>query len=374
MSVDRTSIVNYPDRCEKDAKEISKLLIKEIIETTKKHIDKYKFKPTDKEFHLLWEYVFEKIGFADVLFINELSNTEHGNIIWEKLSNVLNKQLTIKEFLSSKEITLINFDLSSLDILSKKLILTKLISAKKINIENSNISITQENLTKTKLIRKRRSFSEFDILICADEWNPFDEKYDIVSNLYPMIPQRLFDLLDRETIQKVNDKTKIVHSYSNGFTALFTQSPLLINEEIGLYMEERGSFNKKKNNIYNFENKRSNIGLFELNERYSFLKNKEKYVLMVYISPKDLNKDENIELEKYVIKDPSYVKGIREGWSLLVTSMDKENIIIYPGKTTRDVLVSKISKEFWEEYNDYTFKFTDGTILKNNNVNISKPI
>jgi molecular chaperone HtpG len=364
LSVDRTSIVDYPDKCEKVAEEISKLLIKVIIETTKNHIEKYKFKSTDKEFHLLWEYVFEKIGFADILFINDLSNTEYGNIIWEKLSNVLNKQLSIKEFLSSKEITLINFNLSTLDVLSKKLILTKLISAKKINIENSNISIEQENLIKTNLIKKRRSFSEFDILICTDEWNPFDDKYDIVSNLYPLIPQRLFNLLDRQTIQKINDKTKILHSYSNGLTSLFSQSPLLINEGLGLYIDEKVSLGKKKNNIYNFENKRSNIGLFELNEKHLLLKNKEKYVLMVYISPKDLNKEETKELEKYVTKDPSYVKGVREGWSLLVTSMDKENIIIYPGRTTRDVLVSKISKEFWEEYNDYTFKFTDNTVLK----------
>lgn len=364
LSVDRTSIVDYPDKCEKAAEEISKLLIKVIIETTKNHIEKYQFKSTDKEFHLLWEYVFEKIGFADVLFINDLSNTEYGNIIWEKLSHVLNKQLSIKEFLSAKEVTLINFNLSTLDVLSKKLILTKLISAKKISIENSNISIEQENLIKTNLIKKRRSFSEFDILICTDEWNPFDDKYDIVSNLYPLIPQRLFNLLDRQTIQKVNDKAIILHSYSNGLTALFSQSPLLINERLGLYIEEKISLRDKKNNIYNFDKKRSSIGLFELNEKHLLLKNKEKYVLMVYISPNDLNNDEEKELEKYVTKDPSYLKGVKEGWSLLVTSMEKENIIICPGKTSRENLISLISDDFWQTYKDYTFKFTDNIIMK----------
>ena len=85
--------------------------------------------------------------------------------------------------------------------------------------------------------------------------------------------------------------------------------------------------------------------------------------LIEYLYPLYKSKEEN-ELEKYTIKDPSYVKGVREGWSILATSMDIDNVIIAPGKVTREHLVSLISDDFWEEYKDYTFKFTDNTIMQ----------
>lgn len=364
LSVDRTSIIEYPNECEKIAEEISKLLLKEILKATKNHIEKNNFNSEKKEFQLIWEYIFEKIGFADTMFINELSPTEYGNIIWEKLTKSLNQQLSIRDFLAVKEIRIHKFNLSNLDILSKKLIITKLISANRINIDASYVSIEQEVLVKTNLIQNRHSFSEYDMLICADDWNPFDKNYDIVSNLYPLIPKRLFEVLDKYSVKKINHKIKIFHSCSNGLTALFSQSPLLINEKLGLYIEEKGSFGKKKNDIYNFRMKRENIALFELNDRFFVSQKKENYVLMVYISPNELSAEQDLELNKYIKTDINYVKGVKEGWSLLVTSMEKENIIIFPGKASREKLVSLISNDFWETYKDYTFKFTDNTIMK----------
>lgn len=44
--------------------------------------------------------------------------------------------------------------------------------------------------------------------------------------------------------------------------------------------------------------------------------------------------------------------------------MEKENIIIIPGKCTKSDLVNKISNSFWEEYNEFTFKFVDESIVK----------
>lgn len=205
------------------------------------------------------------------------------------------------------------------------------------------------------------------MLISTDNWNTFNSEYDIVSNLYPLIPERLFNLLGHGYVQEINNKIKLVHSFSNGITAFFNQSPLLINKKLGLYIQEKDSFEKRKNEIYSFDQKRSNISLFELNERYFGNKKKEKYVLMVYISANKLDSEQKKELEKYKTSDSNYVKGVIEGWSLLVTSMEKENIIIKPGKSTREELTHLISDNFWEENKDYVFKFTDETEMKNKN-------
>jgi len=361
LSVDRTSTITYPSECEIVATELAELLLKEILNKTKEHIAKYKLEQNGKEVELIWKYIFEKIGFADTLFINELSLTEYGNIYWKPLENTINDHFSVRQFITSKKILIGSYNIRELDILTKKLILTKLISATRISINNSSVSLESEGLLKTNLIQKKYSFSEFDLLINADDWNVSNYDYDIITSLYPLIPTKLFNLLDKLHVQEINNKIKIIHSFSNGLTAFFNQSPLLINENLGLYIEEK-NWGESKNSVYNFENKRAKINLFELNERYRKVLNEERYVLVVFISPVALNSQEQEQLKK--IKDPSYIKGVQEGWSLLITSMDKENIVIIPGECSRDQLVAKLSNSFWEEYKEITFKFTDGPVME----------
>lgn len=220
-----------------------------------------------------------------------------------------------------------------------------------------------DSLSKTNLIGKRNDFNEKDLLIVADEWNTSFSEYDIISNLYPIIPARLFKLINQYRSKQVNKRVKIIGSYSNGISAFFHQSPLLINETLGLYISKKDSFGKEKTSIYNFEEKRSNIPLFEINDTFSKIKDKVVYVLLVFIPPKELTLDEELELQKIRDKDLSYTKGVEEGWSLLVTGMDIENIVIIPGKCTRNDLVLRLSNTFWKKYKDFTFKFTDETII-----------
>lgn len=44
--------------------------------------------------------------------------------------------------------------------------------------------------------------------------------------------------------------------------------------------------------------------------------------------------------------------------------MKKQNLVIIAGKTTRQQLVNKLSDDFWEEYADYEFRFTDDTLME----------
>jgi len=363
LSVDRTSIVAYPVECEKEAEVLSLTVLKEILNKAKYHIERFNIEPDSPVFNLLWEYIFEKIGFADTLFINELSHTEYGEIVWKGIKTITGKDISIKNFLVSKEVELKEFNLASLDILTKKIILSKLISAKSIKVQKNSLFIDCEGFLNTNLIEKRNSISDHELLIKSDEWKVDNNEYDIVSNLYPLIPERLFNLLDKMHVQIVNERLKIVHAFSNGITAFFTQSPLLISETLGLYMTEN-SFGKKQNEIFNFERKCSRFALFELNERFYMNKQKEVYFLVVFISPRELTKEEEKELSKIEDKEVSYTKGVKEGWSILVTSMEKENIVIIPGKCSRKELVDRLSDDFWEEYKDVTFRFTDGNIVK----------
>ena len=90
-------------------------------------------------------------------------------------------------------------------------------------------------------------------------------------------------------------------------------------------------------------------------------------MLLAYVSPRELTSKDSIEIEKYKDSDPNYYKGVKEGWTILVTAMRIDNVVVMPGKKTRQDLLNKLSSEFWNEYKDYEFRFLDGSVVSINN-------
>ncbi len=363
LTVDRTSLVNYPPEYEKEAEEISKELIQEVISKTREHISRYKLKT--QELELLWKFVFDKIGFADTIFINELSYTEYGNIQWNGIVNVTGKSLTIKDFLKSEKLEFKDFNYSSLDKLTEKLILFKLISAKKIDVTKDSVIYQGDKLYKATFLEKKNDLNFDKILLKSDSWDKKYSDFDIVSSLFPLIPENLFNALDTYKPIKTNDRTKIVHAYGNSITAFFDQDPLLINETLGLYTADSSPFEKNVNRVYQFDNKRSTFHLMEINNRFGDRNVKEQIVLTAFVAPRKLNNDENEKLKEIKTKDPSYYNGVINGWSILVTGRKKNNMIILSGKKTRDELSSALPDKFWEENKEIKFKYLNGDEMKN---------
>lgn len=366
ISVDRKSIISYPDECEKQAKQISIDYIKKIIEIAREHIKTHNILEDSTEFNLVWDYVLDKINFADVLFINELSETEYGDVQSKELFDIVGKNISIKEFISAKKISIHNFDFKAKTQLTQKLILSKLISAESINIIDGIVEINMQKFNKNHI--SNNGYGDLDreqLLFKVNEWGAFDEEFDLITGLYPLIPERLFNNLNDFGVKKVGNLIKGMHNYSNGLLGVFSQSPLLVHSKLGLYLG-KSSISRNNSNIYNFDNKRGDIWIMELNDRYSFKRQKKACVLMVFVSPVELSEIDKKELLKHH-DDFDYIKGVNEGWSLLITSKNKDGVAIIAGKATREQLVNKISNNFWEEYKDYEFKFTDGTIMSKKN-------
>ncbi|MFQ3337073.1 MAG: molecular chaperone HtpG [Flavobacteriales bacterium] len=363
LTVDRTSLVNYPSEYEKSAEEISKKLIQEVISKTREHISKHELK--EEELELLWRFVFDKIGFADTIFINELSYTDYGNIQWNGIEKITNEKLTIKDFLKSKKLEFKNFNFSSLDKLTEKLVLFKLISAEKIDVTKDSIIYQGDKLFKVPHLGKKNDLDFNKILLKSDSWDNKYVDFDIVSSLFPLIPEHLFTAISNHEGTKINDRTKVVHAYGNGITAFFDQDPLLINETLGLYTADSSPFEKNTNRVYQFDKKRSTFGLMEINNRFGDRSVKEKNVFTAFVAPREINKVEEEKLKEIKIKDPSYYNGVINGWSILVTGAQKYNMVILSGKKSRKELSSALPNDFWEENKDIKFKYLDGKEMKN---------
>lgn len=357
ISIDRTSIISYPKECEQIATGLSKLLAKKIILVANDYLIKHNITFESEYFHLVWEYIFRKFDFAVTHIINELTCEEHGSIIWKRLNDISDANRSIRDFLTAKNITIKEYNMSNADTLTRKILLAKLVAAEVVSVEGFSVSIKQESFLINNLLEHSSRYQK-SLLISADHWQIFDDNFDLVSSLYPLVPKRFFDLFGGEDVKVINSRVKTIQYYGNGITTFFVLNPLLVNSKLGLY-EESVFFGMENNSIYNFENKISKSWLSEIND----FNQKDRYVILAYVAPRQLTVKEEYELEKYTIKDPSYVKGVREGWSILATSMHIDNVVIAPGKVTREHLISLISVEFWEKYKDYTFKFTDNTIM-----------
>ncbi len=362
LTVDRTSLVNYPSEYEKNAEEISKKLIQEVISKTRHHISKYNLE--ENELELLWKFVFDKIGFADSVFINELSYTDYGDIFWKGIKKATNEEISIKEFLKRENIEFKDFNFSTLDKLTEKLLLFKLISADKIDVKDDSVICESKQLFKATFIGKKNDLNFNKILIKSDSWADKFTEFDIVSSLFPLIPEHLFNAINDFERIKVNHRTKIIHAYGNGITAFFDQDPLLVHETLGLYTPDSNLFENETNRVYEFDKKRANFGLFEINERFGE-SIEQQIVLTAFIAPRELNESEKEKLEQLKDKDQSYYEGVTKGWSILVTGRKTHNMVILPGNKSRKELSAVLSNEFWEENKGLTFKYLNGDEMKN---------
>lgn len=367
LTVDRTSLVSYPAEYEIIAEDISKKLIKEVISITRQHISKHSLKVGELEYDLLWKFIFEKVGFADSIFINELSYTDYGDILWTGIERATKEKISIKDFLKKKSLEFKDFNLSSLDKLTEKLILFKLFSASKIDVTNDIVKCESEALYKVPFIGKKNDLNFDKIIIKSDSWAEKYSEFDIVSSLFPLIPEHLFNAIGNFDGAKVNSRVRVVHAYSNGITAFFDQDPLLVNETLGLYTPNSNLFEKDVNRVYQFDNKRSNFGLMEINDRFGNNNSKEQIVITAFVAPRQLTDIEKEKLEKIKDKDQSYYNGVTNGWSILVTGRRNHNMIILSGKKSRKELSSALPNEFWEENKDLKFKYLNGEEMKNHN-------
>jgi hypothetical protein len=365
VTVDRTSLVSYPTEYEKIAEDVSKNLIQEVISITREHISKHNLTEGEVEYDLLWKFIFDKIGFADSIFINELSYTDYGNILWPGIEKAINEKISIKTFLKRKNLEFMNYKLSTLDTLTEKLILFKLCSAKQIDVTQDSVKCESEALYKVPFIGKRNDLDHNKLLIKSDSWPEKYSEFDIVSTLFPLIPETLFNAIGNYDGRNVNDRVKVVHSYSNGITAFFDQDPVLVNETLGLYNPDSSFFREDINRVYQFHSKRANFGLMEINNRHGDRNSKERNIITAFVAPRELSDVEKENLEKIKVKDQSYYNGVTNGWSILVTGgRNHNNIIIMPGKKSRKELSSALLDEFWKENKDIKFFYLNGEEMK----------
>ena len=372
LSVDRQKIIEFHKDDEAICKQIAFEAIKKLISIAHEHIENNNLSKDIALVNLIWKYIFDRMSMADVLFVNYLSSSKIGEITWPGLSSVMRREMTISDFMKTEILEIAGYNYYRFDLLTSKLVLAKLIAADDISIDcDNNVRI---HAAKGGKLPENEGYLDSGryIIPVPHDCECFKE-YDIISDLYPLVPERLTKSL--RMYDSINTELRAtraywVHACANNYVALFDQDARSIHPVYGLYMIDRGFGYQPATFINAFDSKRSNLQFLDFG--YNRMRDNKGMMLLAYVAPRELTSKDSIEIEKYKDNEPDYYKGVKEGWTLLVTAMEIDNVVVSPGRKTRQDMLNKLSPEFWNEYKDYEFRFLDGSVVSINNTIYAK--
>lgn len=363
LSVDRQSIIQYHKGDEEIYKQIAFKAIQELVSIAQQHIEKYNLAADTALVNLIWKYVFDRLQMAEVLFVNYLAGSRLGEFKWPGIESLMKQDMTISDFMKADTLEIPEYDYHRFDLLTSKLVIAKLFAADNITVDSDN-HVRIHTAGGSKLPENEGYFHGMLYLVPAPDNCECFKEYDLISNLYPLVPERLVNSLTRS--ERINQEIKgtrayRVSAYSNAYTAFFNQDARTIHPVHGLYMVESHMGRKPETYINAFDKKRSDFQFLDFG--YDSMLDKKGMMLLVYVAPRELTTKDCVEIEKFRDSLPDYYQGVMEGWTILVTAMKIDNLVVLPGKRTRKEMIEKLSPEFWEAYKDFEFKFIDGTVV-----------
>lgn len=337
LSIDRTSIIDFPNIDDGESVKLRDLFLNNIIEILKQHLLSENIKPNDKEFYLIYDFICSKyISIASKILLNLTESLE--DVIFFPEEEL--KSFSINDIISEREIEIKNVNFSAYKEISRQIILGKCINAESIIVSDDNIRINSskfESIPLNKYSYEEKNASLSNFAIRADKWYGKYSEYDVVSSLWPIINPNLFDILTTIHIQRnsISSHCKFVDSSGNAIQAIAQLNPTLINPSFGIGSKRKTGLFDNKTLLSEPDEINRNFWLFELsNHGETVHKEKRSPTLFVYIAPRKLDDIELKLLEECKIKDPIYYDGVKNGWSIyFLGAMQK--YIITPGIVSR---------------------------------------
>ncbi|MFR0018738.1 MAG: hypothetical protein ACLRU3_02160 [Paraclostridium sp.] len=363
LSVDRNSIISMPDIYD-EIETIKQEYINKIASLVLEHIRNNDININDKEMSLILDIITRRFptivgSILKILSSKELSQVSIAKEVWDDTGIKLN------DLFNCRNIEIRDCDFRRYKEVNRQLILRKAMSAEKIEVNDDNIKITSNEFIEFALSRhyhSNKNISLSSVAIAADEWSGKFSEYDLVSNIWPIISSNLYMCLncEYEVTDVVEGRSKRISDSGNAIQAIAQLDPAMINPRVGIAIKE-SSFKEKESYIGEFDKIIKSFWLFELNNHGEDIRDKKRdYALFVYISPRSLNDKEKIRLREYELEDAKYVKGVREGWSILFLGKMQKYVIL-PGLCTRKEIIEAIPYSYIEEVSDVTYYNTDGT-------------
>ncbi|MFB4169015.1 hypothetical protein [Virgibacillus sp. JSM 102003] len=364
ISVDRNNITGLSTSLKGQFEELANLLAEKVIKSVKLHLREYDNLLNEKQVLLIWDYVFKKFESLTEFLLKNTVDTSV-NLPLVDLKSYIEENYNVPDFVDTDEINFKSLDLRYLNKTEKLIMIGKLLGAKKIMVSSNIVFVKSQSLNLLKHERELIDDNMLPAALKADEWEGEFQEYDLISALWPIVPEKLFNRIQDFGVRDIIEgRSKTTETSSNSLAGLAKTDPVLVHPVMGIFSKREDTYWKKSNWVGRFENPVGKFWLFELNHHGDLIREiSEDFFLFVFISPRELTEEELVILEDFK-DDVNYYAGVTNGWSLLILGRTGE-LVIKPGISSRKELVNTIKPSFWNKNKDIIYKFVDGTLVKN---------
>ncbi len=367
LSIDRNSIITISEELLNNCSELLPLFIDELVAKINEHIMTNQIPCNSSEATLIIDIVVRKFPTIAAEFINRLAQTEAKEIVLSDIKNA-DAPRKIGMLIEEKTIYLNNLDMRKHAEITRQLFIGKVLAAISIDVSNSDVKIISEQFQPLSSFKKHyhgeETLTMSSVAIRADKWEGLYQEYDLATQLWPIISPVLFDNLrdDYEIEEMTTQRSKTVPNYSNSITGIAQLDPVLINPKFGISSKNASESRYKKCYVGECENIQNSYWLGDINNHGELpRKHKRDYVLFVFVAPRYLNEVERARLSDFETTDPIYVKGVKEGWSILFIGHAKKYIIL-PGLTKRADIINEVPDSIKShKIDDIEYYNLDGT-------------
>lgn len=364
LSVDRKTCVSMPP-LNNEIEQIKTKFIEQLASTICSHIEKENIKITDKLFSIILNIAVKKFPSLTDKLLVLLCKTSLGNAPIPKDFN-MGTQITICELMKNAEFSLNNIDFRKYEEVYRRILIGKLINVNSIKVNDSSMLVHGSDYSELPVERYRiyeEDYSLSSVVIKADKWEGKFKEYDLVSHIWPIVNPHLFDTLhDEYEIKEISPHCKTLHEASNGIQGIARLNPTLINPAYGIGLEHKSNFEKKDCLLSNPDSIAKNFWLFELtNPKRDASEHNKGTCLFAFIAPRELTDEETLRLKELELSIPDFVKGVKEGWSILFLS--NKEYVIEPGIVSKSYIISKIPESIKSKEPEITYYNTDGSVL-----------
>lgn len=363
LSVDRSSCVNFPEM-ETELAALRECFIEELQRIVAEHIRKENIGPEDPEQPIILDIAARKFPSISGKLMKELETSQHIELRFDE--NFLKENhYGLNEVFVNDEIRLNNLDFREYMEVTRRVILGRSVNADKISIQEQDAVIQGGEYQDFPYTKGREYYDQISlrtIVVGADEWNGVFGDYDIVNTIWPIINPDLYKCLKlEEEIYEITKRCKHISESDNGIQGIANLDPVLIHPVYGVGSSNRHGIMEKKGRVGEFGGLRQNFWLYEMTDCGRETREKKiSYALYAYIAPRELSEMDQEMLAEYEESDPDYVRGVKEGWSILFLGACQK-YVISPGIVPRTEMAGKVKEGYRKMNPDIMYLYSDGT-------------
>lgn len=363
LSVDRNSCVKMPDM-EEELISLRELFIDELKNIIIQHINKEKIETADDEMSMILDIAVRTFPSLSGILLKRLRSSDIKELKFDD-HFIKDNDYTLADVFSKDEIELKNVDFIQYQEVTRQVLLGRIMNADNIAVDSLGVNIKGGEYEEFPYARRMHNYDRLSLcsmVIKADVWSGIYKEYDLVNKLWPVVNPTLYNCLnDDYEIKDITRRSKTISDVGNGLQGIAALDPVMIHPFYGISSKEIDRFRKKECYVGEFDNIQKQYWLFELTNHGEITREQNvSPVLFAYIAPRELNLKEQERLAEFAETDLEYVKGIKEGWSILFFGAI-EKYVICSGRADRKTIVQQVPISYREMKPEVKYVFTDGT-------------